>query len=451
MNKKWELSDNVDHDLMESLLLEEGKVVKKSPAKLVTFHETSDGDFYVKRSRHAPFIFRPQKYWFKDCPSRWEWSVARTAQSLDVPVVDHLAICEIWSSFGLQEDILITRAFDGEPLHITTNVDPHRVMKFVKMCHEKGMVHGDLHSSNLLVNESTGEFRLVDLKGVCFKQNADPKRQRLDIAYLNMNFPMPLSEGLLKLSKELRRKKMADRSRRCLKDNREFGQQVHGGSKWWVRKLLSKDSLNQVLETPDAFCTGDSLLKDGLTCTVGQYSGYVIKRYNLKKLLNLIKDLFRSTKAKRGFQLGYHLELVGVATPRVIAAAEYRFLGFALRSYFIMEKIEGSIELAEVNKSGSSLAKHLGNLIGKMHYEGFSHRDLKTSNILVDTSSRPLLIDLDGLKYEKKVPIRIIKKNLNRLIRDLRKKNIFSEEIIKVFLDYYNKSTGLYKIHINNI
>ena len=45
MNKKWELSENIEHSLMESLLLKEGEIIKKSPAKLVSFHKTSSGDF----------------------------------------------------------------------------------------------------------------------------------------------------------------------------------------------------------------------------------------------------------------------------------------------------------------------------------------------------------------------------------------------------------------------
>jgi len=451
MKKKWELSENIDHSLMESLLLKEGEIIKKSPAKLVSLHKTSSGDFYVKKSRHASFIFRPQKYWFKDCPARWEWSVAQTAQSLGVAVVDHLAICEVWSATGLQEDILITRAFNGKPLHLAANVDPYSVMEFVNSCHRKGMVHGDLHSSNLLVNENTGELRLVDLKGVCFKQKANLKKQKLDIAYLNINFPIPLSEDLLKLSNELRRKKMADRSRRCLKDNREFGQQIHGCSKWWVRKLLLEDSLNQVLEKPDEFCNGNSLIKDGRSCTVVEYADYVIKRYNLKKPLNLIKDLFRSTKAKRAFQLGYHLELVGVATPRVIAAAEYRLLGLALRSYFVMEKIEEATDLSDEKNNSLLFIGRLAKIIGRMHAEGFVHRDLKASNVIVDSDGKPRLIDLDGVSFIGKVPARLAVSNLKRLERGLRGKSISSWANRICFFRHYCCESGFQPFELKNI
>ena len=442
MNKKWELSENIEHSLMESLLLKEGEIIKKSPAKLVSFHKTSSGDFYVKRSRHASFIFRPQKYWFKDCPARWEWSVAQTAQSLGVAVVDHLAICEFWSAIGLQEDILITRAFNGKPLHLAANVDPYRVMEFVNSCHKKGMVHGDLHPANILIDSSSGELRLADLKGVRFEENPDQEKQKEDVAYLNIHFPMPLSADLLHLSNRIRSKKMAVRYRRCLKENREFGPQIHGCSKWWVRKPMINNELNKILTTPDEVLGGKSLLKAGRTSTVGHCNNLVVKRYNFKKPLNLIKDLFRPTKARRAFQLGYHLELVGISTPRVVAVAEHRSLGFALRSYLVMEKIAEAKDLADMNYDMPNLTRSLAKLIGKMHAEGFVHRDLKASNILIDPYGKPYLIDLDGLTYSRQVSARMAVSNLKRLERGLIGKPLFTKLNWISFLRVYCRESG---------
>ena len=94
-------------------------------------------------------------------------------QALGIPVVEHLAFCETWSLTGLQEDILITRGFDGQPLHLVEGVDAQRVVEFVNRCHDKGMVHGDLHPANILINPATGELRLADLKGVRIEQQPD--------------------------------------------------------------------------------------------------------------------------------------------------------------------------------------------------------------------------------------------------------------------------------------
>ena len=59
MKTKWELFGGVDRSLMESLLRDEGEVIKQSPAKSVTRHEIGGESFYVKRSRHSVFPLRP--------------------------------------------------------------------------------------------------------------------------------------------------------------------------------------------------------------------------------------------------------------------------------------------------------------------------------------------------------------------------------------------------------
>jgi tRNA A-37 threonylcarbamoyl transferase component Bud32 len=140
--------------------------------------------------------------------------------------------------------------------------------------------------------------------------------------------------------------------------------------------------------------------------------------------------------------LGYHLELVGILTPRVVAVAEHRSLGLALRSYLVMEKIAEAKDLADVNYDDPSLIRCLAELIGKMHAEGFVHRDLKASNILVDSGGKPHLIDLDGLSYLGKVSAYAAVSNLKRLERGLLGKPIFNRLNWMSFLRVYSEVTG---------
>ena len=451
MKTKWELADGVDRQWAESLLQDEGgRVVKQSPAKIVTVHRTADGVVYMKRSRHAPFPWRPFKYWFKDSPGRFEWQMALSMQTLGIPVVRRLALYEIWSARGLCEDILITEGFNGNPLLEADNADPVRVMAFVKQCHQKGMIHGDLHPANLLVHRETGELRLVDFKGVRIKINPDPQKQEADLALLNIQFPMPLPEKLLKLSDQIRRKKMAGRSGRCLKHNREFtphgnhlfAPQFHGGRRWWVRKPLLDEGLTALLVNPDSALKGDALLKDGTSNTVGRHSGWVVKRYNFKKPLNLIKDIFRPSKAKKSFRLGYHLELLGIPTARVVAVAEDRVFGFLIRSFLIMEEVSTAVTLGSTGDR-DGLATRVGKLIGRLHHEGFSHRDLKESNLLIDEQGKPHLIDLDGLTYDGKVAPKAAIANLIRLDHGLQCTPVYTRANWIGFIKQYCRETGL--------
>ena len=56
-------------------------------------------------------------------------------------------------------------------------------------------------------------------------------------------------------------------------------------------------------------------------------------------------------------------------------------------------------------------------MIGRLHGEGFSHRDLKPTNILFDDQGLPHLIDLDGLHRMAAIPDSRAAADLERLNR----------------------------------
>ena len=107
-----------------------------------------------------------------------------------------------------------------------------------------------------------------------------------------------------------------------------------------------------------------------------------------------------------------------------------------------MEKIDEAKDLADINYDDTRLIKSLAELIGKMHAEGFVHRDLKASNILVGSNGKPHLIDLDGLSYLGKVSANAAASNLKRLERGLLGKPIFNRRNWMSFLRVYCQVAG---------
>ena len=89
--------------------------------------------------------------------------MAAECERRGLPIVRHLALGERWSARGLLESVLITEAFEhGVPLDDSHERFFPRVMELVSEIARAGVTHHDFHPSNLLLNENTGQLRLVD-------------------------------------------------------------------------------------------------------------------------------------------------------------------------------------------------------------------------------------------------------------------------------------------------
>ena len=340
---RWEMEPSFA-EWLERVLASPGAPVKASQVKTVTEHRVGERRYFVKRYLHHAVALRPLKYFFKNSQARQEWILARELEARHIPIVRHVALGERWSWRGLLESILVTEAFDGVQVDQASQYDAGRLLQFVLGCTSKACCR-DLHLANILVDEASGEFRLVDLHGTEIRSVLSREERNQNLAFLRIFAPIPVSPEIERLSRQLRKTAFAERSARCLKRNREFGNLLLGDRRWQVRLPLLNGAAQRILAEPDdVFSQRALLLKDGQSSTVGRADGFVLKRYNFRKWGNLAKDLFRSSKARRAFHKAYHLELAGIPTARPVATAEDRWL-ILLRSYFLMEEIGGGVQL----------------------------------------------------------------------------------------------------------
>ena len=416
---RWELIDQFE-PLLDKLLADRGRTVKESPAKLVTVHEIDGATFYVKRYRNDAVPLRSLKFFFKESHSRREWTRAHKIEALGVPIVRHLALGERWGVVGLRESILNTEGFNGVQLHLCPERDGDEVQavlgRLLRQMHDRGVLQRDLYH-NILVQSKPLELKRVDVHHAEVKP-ALTQQERLDnLAFLNFRVPLAdacfraygwnqeLAEQTRQRSAVMRRQHLCYRSKRCLKRNAEFAPMRLGRLKCWVRLPYLDDRLRHILNDPDEFLEHHAeTLKGGRTSTVGRSGGLVVKRFNLRKATNLIKNYFRHSRARRAFRKAYHLELVGIPTAKPIAAAERRIARFLLRSYFVMEEIPGAIDFGEWRGDKQQSMERVAELLAKLHNEGFSHRDLKETNIVFDEAGRLYLIDLEGLRFVGEIP-----------------------------------------------
>ncbi len=446
---RWELQAGVEPCLAR-LLAEPGRVVKEAPAKRVSAHEIEGRVFYVKRYRHEALALRSWKFFLKPSPARKEWERAQQLELLQVPVVRHLAHGERWDWRGLRESILITEGFAGRPLDEVPDLPAAAVLDFVARLHERGVLHTDLHSGNILARPAPLEIRLLDLDKTRIKPSLTTAEKEDNLAFLGISFPLPLTGRAATRREELRRELFHERSRRCLRHNREFAPRRFGDLVWQVRLPLMSPEIERVLIDPDGFLRSRAkILKAGGASTVGAADGLVLKRFNFRKLLNLVKDLLRPSRAFRAFRKSYHLELAGVPTARVVAAAERRVLGVLLRSYLLMEEIPGGTTLQKLLRSGTpppSLVREVARLVARLHQEGFTHGDLNERNLVIDAQGHLLLIDLDALEYTGTVPAARAGEDLSRLARDMSGHAKVTRAMRGCFLRAYCRARGLRRI-----
>ena len=420
---RWQLQPDFA-PFLDALLKSPGQMVKESAVKQVTMHQVGEKTYYIKRYLHHAVPLRSWKFYFKTTQARQEWDLALQLEAREIPIVRHVALGERRTWSGAQESILITEGFDGAQLDETEGVEPACVKAFIERMHAEGVLQMDLHPANLLVGRATKELRLVDLHGTVVRGRLKPAEREVNLAILRGYVPIDVPERVQKLSVQLRRRRIWERSGRCLRNNQDFRSDIFGSLEWQYRTPLTDPEARKIFADPDGFLRDRAKpLKRGRSATVGAGGGFVLKRYNLRRLSRLVKDLFRSSPGHASFRKAYHLELLHIPTARPVAAAEKRVLFFLLKSYFLMEEIPGAVSLEARLRDGphpeQRLIESIGHLLGRLHGEGFSHRDLKSSNIILDSSEWPRLIDLDGLRFIGEVPLARAKTDLERIARSV--------------------------------
>ncbi|VAW35975.1 hypothetical protein MNBD_DELTA02-300 [hydrothermal vent metagenome] len=351
---------------------------------------------------------------------------------------------------------------------------------FIRLLHDRGVMHKDPHMGNMLVIDKAGknkggdnerlEFCLLDLGEVEFRGKASMEERIENLELINLNYMAGLgpslkycffkaySEGLfdgkaalrdviekIELGTLVRAVKIwKKKAQRSMTGGKLFAEYTEGFFEVHMKKTWHESgALEAVIKDPDGFLDGDGavIFKDSRTVKAGMVElsdgrKVLLKRYNRKGSVHTIKNIFRSSRASRVWQMSYGAELRGLLMPEPLAFIEERKKGRAFgRSYIISEFIDGAprlrdraLELEDRTPSSGfrELLFRIGRELRRMHILGWYHGDLKWNNVLVREGTKAgkddiFFLYIDGSSVSAELSSAEIKKELERFIAEIYK------------------------------
>ena len=264
--------------------------------------------------------------------------------------------------------------------------------------HRRGMLHGDLHLGNLLVQD--GRVIFLDLQRARFLPWIPALLRRRELGFFAYSLldPLPAELAHVRFWRDRREQsRWKSRTRRCLRESGGFVAFEHAGESGFRRRDVDAAELGAGLAalrgvTPFKTSSGGELYRTG---------NWVAKRFA------------RPAAARRAWFGGNGLEARGIATCTPLAWAG-RWLvmadGGATLSDWVDRDFARSTEFER-----DELARALGGLLARLHRRGVYHADLKANNVVWHPGEEPRLLDYGRVHFAARVSRRRRVKNLAQL------------------------------------
>lgn len=430
-------------------------VVKENPYRTVYRVELPGGAVFVKQLRVKGFrawwreVLRPPK-------ARLEFDTALALIARGVPTLRPLAWGRV-ESVRPSESVLVTREQPGIPFAEYAEALPSRdrwglaaaLGRFFAKLHDAGVNHPDPHPGNVLV-EPGPTFNLLDVHAVRLGLLLRWPESRANLVLLNRWFQLRASRTdrlrfwrayrnarrTISLpphaARDIERRTAASNLRfwagrvsRCVGKNRHFRRLKAGPVRGWAVRELPEEFLKEFLAGPaGAFRRpGVRVLKDSRTSTVAAFTipspqgprPVVLKRVNVRKWHEPLKNLLRPSAVVRSWVNGHTLRDRWLPTPRPLLAVHVHRSGVPAEGYLLVEEVPGAVDLTDAVPDLPAVADRLARLLRQMHDRHVSHRDLKAANVLLEAGTDPTLIDLVGVRVGRAVNVRQRVRELARL------------------------------------
>ena len=508
-NIRWSIKGTPSGALKELInSLEYNKnlvAIRQSSFKKVLKYTHNQESFYIKQYAVRNGL-ESVKSLFSSSKAQREWDKGNLLLKNNLLTAEPVSVGEKRHFGMLKESYIISRTIPGgmpfkerlvntkqlsvEHREINKNLLLRKFISYVKMVHEHGFFHGELHAENILVDQNDYTFYLIDVGRIKFRKRL-PEPWKIyelarffysvldictnnEIAELIDNYA---SNTLTAKDKEIFHKSVFDkiyeikrrlwngRTKKCLKDNAVFKITTYGRYTINMRRdgdvntlvdLINKHILSFKIKSDNVI---KSSSKTGITQirVVNENTESVcIKEYRYPSFLEKIIYSFFRSSARKAWFAAHGILALNFLTPQPIALIEEKRFRMLKKSFFIMEDISDFLpcykyvsekfscyDKVTVGKKQMFVSR-LAASLRQFHESGVYHSDLKGSNIMItelpDTWNI-FYIDLDRVYFNKRITLKKKIKNLTQLNASMPNCITYTDR-----LRFYRTYTGIKKL-----
>ena len=340
-------------------------------------------------------------------------------------------------------EIIVLELINGKSLSL---VNPEQLRSLIpkiahniKLLHEAGFFHKDLHLGNILV--SNDEVILIDFHRNRFYPQGLPTKKRIwDIACLLydikdeelrklflQNYGIShLEDAVCKAIEKVELRQIRHIRESCFKNSSDFRKINLKKLKGWCRKEIEIDTLESIIEKHKRVLSeGNDEVKKATrrtAVTLIHIHGkrYCVKEYRFPSAYLRLKELFRLPKPRRAWLNGNILYSKGMGM-KPLALLEWRDFLILREAYLVFESPPQFTELPaafrETQEKGG-LLKAVVKFLNKLGKMKVFHKDLKAHHILVAKGPEGwscVLIEPEDVTFGRKIKFKTHLRYLKQL------------------------------------
>ncbi len=340
------------------------------------------------------------------------------------------------------------------------------LISYIRTLHDKGLFHGELHAENILTDiNNIALFYLLDLSRAKFRKIVSlPRRIREMARLLYSVTDVCTNEEITKMINnytnqtadykdrqifremvfnkihKIKNRLWHSRTSKCLKNNDVFKITTHNEYAINMRReydvntlvaLINKHTMSLNERLDNVIKTSSKI---GITClpvSDETTKSVCIKEYKYPSHLKRFLYAFHNSLGRKAWFAAHGLLTLNIKTPKPIALFEEKRPFIIKKSFIIMDDISNCSPcnkyVAEKFKNPNGKINrrmkknfifHLALSFRQLHDSDVYHADLKANNIMIMESQDSWdfsYLDLDRVRFNKKITIKEMVKNLSQL------------------------------------